>query len=345
MKKNVATTVFVSYSHKDKVWLERLKVHLSPLRRDFDFDIWEDTQLRPGKKSLVEITSALNAANVAIFLVSADFLDSEFIRDNELPLLLDAADQRGVTILPVILSPCLYRHIPMLSEYQAVNLLTQPVIGMDKCQQEQTFADLAEQVLLRKRVVADTVAQDGSPSPREEFTNLECWKDLVKIGDWKYDRERSQISGNRPFRYLLSRNDYGPGLFSIAATVQIGSGPQSKDKSAFNAGIVLGWKNLNPYPQYYHLLMTGKRLLLEAIGLNGGPPHEDWTHLDDGIELPPKSEPFSIRLTAGQGAVEVHVDEKYSYRVVVPPTLSGRVGLRAWRASPNCSKFEVALGG
>lgn len=40
--------VFVSYSRKDLRWLRRLKVHLTPLAREFDFDWWDDTRLKPG---------------------------------------------------------------------------------------------------------------------------------------------------------------------------------------------------------------------------------------------------------------------------------------------------------
>ncbi len=68
--------VFVSYSHADKKWLERLKVHLKPLERDHQIVIWNDTKLRSGDKWLVEINKALSTPEVAILLVSADFLAS-----------------------------------------------------------------------------------------------------------------------------------------------------------------------------------------------------------------------------------------------------------------------------
>ena len=40
--------VFISYSRKDKDWLERLRTMLVPLNRA-GFKIWADTDIKPGK--------------------------------------------------------------------------------------------------------------------------------------------------------------------------------------------------------------------------------------------------------------------------------------------------------
>ena len=42
------TTVFISYSHADRAWLERLKRHFKPLIRDGFLDCWDDTHIQPG---------------------------------------------------------------------------------------------------------------------------------------------------------------------------------------------------------------------------------------------------------------------------------------------------------
>jgi hypothetical protein len=63
---------------------------------------------------------------VAILLVSADFLASKFIAENELPPLLAAAQMEGAVILPVILSACPYEDTE-LAKFQAVNSLSKPL--------------------------------------------------------------------------------------------------------------------------------------------------------------------------------------------------------------------------
>jgi hypothetical protein len=114
--------VFVSYSHADKCWFERLKVHLSPLSHEYDVDIWDDTRIKPGSNWREEIQLAVERSNVAIMIISADYLASDFIRTNELPPLLKAAQEEGVLVLPIIVSPSLFRHNPELSMFQAVTV-------------------------------------------------------------------------------------------------------------------------------------------------------------------------------------------------------------------------------
>lgn len=67
--------VFVSYSHNDREWLERLRVHLKPLRGQID--LWDDTRIKPGAVWYEEIKRGLEGARAALLLVSADFLASD----------------------------------------------------------------------------------------------------------------------------------------------------------------------------------------------------------------------------------------------------------------------------
>src|SRR5512133_614051 len=57
------TTVFISYSHADHEWLERLKRHLRPLVRRGRLDCWDDTHIQPGDDGRQEIQKALDKAS------------------------------------------------------------------------------------------------------------------------------------------------------------------------------------------------------------------------------------------------------------------------------------------
>ena len=131
--------IFIAYSHADKEWLFRLEVHLAPLAKKHRHLLWDDTKIAPGEKWKVEIARAMGSAKVAVLLVSADFLASEFIIENELPALLDAAADQGAVILPVIAAPCRFRETASLSQFQAVNATSKPLSAMSTHEREDMF--------------------------------------------------------------------------------------------------------------------------------------------------------------------------------------------------------------
>ena len=140
------TKVFISYSHADKDWLERLRRHLKPLVREGRLECWDDTHIRPGDDWKQEIQNALDTAQVAVLLISADFFASDFIDETELPPLLDAALAKGVRILPVILSASRFTRNPDLARFQAVNPPSRPLNDMLPAEQEKVLDRLAHTI-------------------------------------------------------------------------------------------------------------------------------------------------------------------------------------------------------
>jgi hypothetical protein len=141
------TRIFVSYSSADVSWLERLQVHLKPLERAGLIEWWAYTRdLLAGQVWEDEIKKALAAAHIGVLLVSADFVASDFIAKNELPPLLAAAQDRGLTILSLIVGPSQFENMPELSRFQAVNPPSQPLIGLSKAGQEDVLLKLANRI-------------------------------------------------------------------------------------------------------------------------------------------------------------------------------------------------------
>ncbi len=83
--------VFLSYSHQetDKVWAERLLTHLGVLEKERRLAVWSDHLLRAGNVWNAEIAKAIETADVAVLLITANFLTSRFIREQEVPRLLE----------------------------------------------------------------------------------------------------------------------------------------------------------------------------------------------------------------------------------------------------------------
>jgi TIR domain len=86
-----AAPFFLSYARHDLVGVERLRGVLAPLLKTsaaFRFEEWADQQILPGEHWRVEIERALEISRFGLLLVSPEFLASEFITQNELPMLL-----------------------------------------------------------------------------------------------------------------------------------------------------------------------------------------------------------------------------------------------------------------
>ena len=134
--------LFISYSHVDRGWVERLQTMIRPLVRSHALRLWDDSQIQPGDKWREEIETALAAAKVALLLVSSDFLASEFVTNSELPQLLTAAEEEGLRILWVPLRPSLVRRTP-IGAYQALGDPGRPLARMDPVEQEEALVEIA----------------------------------------------------------------------------------------------------------------------------------------------------------------------------------------------------------
>lgn len=136
--------VFFSYSHADAAYLDRMLVHLRPVERSGAINLWSDTKIRAGDRWREEIRTAVAEAKVAVLLISADFLASEFIATDELPPLLAAAELEGARIIPIIVKPSRFVRDGSLARFQALNDPKTPLIRMPEADREELYAKLAE---------------------------------------------------------------------------------------------------------------------------------------------------------------------------------------------------------
>ncbi|MDZ8083251.1 MAG: COR domain-containing protein, partial [Nostoc sp. DcaGUA01] len=137
--------VFISYSYQDQHWLTKLQKHLKPMIRNQTLVAWDDSKIQPGAKWRDEIENALAAAKVAVLLVSPDFLASDFIADNELPPLLDAAEAEGLTIIWIPLTYSGYEETE-IEKYQSAHPPNQPLKSLNSAQEDQAWMNICKQI-------------------------------------------------------------------------------------------------------------------------------------------------------------------------------------------------------
>ncbi|HEV3470196.1 MAG TPA: TIR domain-containing protein [Pyrinomonadaceae bacterium] len=155
--------VFISYSHKDRRWLERLQTHLKPFERTHRIQVWDDSDIEPGERWRSEIKEALAQARVAVLLVSPDYLASDFVASHELPPLLEASARDGLKILWVAVSASAYAETE-IAEYQCVNDPSRPLNSLKSARLDEELVRICEAVT----AAATEPDEDEEPAGTQE---------------------------------------------------------------------------------------------------------------------------------------------------------------------------------
>jgi formylglycine-generating enzyme required for sulfatase activity len=106
--------VFISYSKQDKELRDGLLAHLRILEGE-EIITWHDRQILPGTRWDEEIRARLNDADIILLLISADFLNTDYCKEVEIPEALRRQESGEATVMPVILRQCGWKYTPLAS--------------------------------------------------------------------------------------------------------------------------------------------------------------------------------------------------------------------------------------
>ena len=109
--------LFISYSSKNTAFMRRLETHLGPLKRNGAIDFWHDRMIEPGARWDESIKSELRLSDIVIFLLSPDFIATDYIFDVEIPLALEQFKNEPAKFFFVELQSCSWDQT-ILSQYQ-----------------------------------------------------------------------------------------------------------------------------------------------------------------------------------------------------------------------------------
>ena len=143
-----ANSIFVSYSHQDEEWKNRLCQMLAPFLRDGDLELklWVDKgNIKPGDKWHEEIQNALRVAGVAVVLVSAPFLSSDYVMKYELPEIISAAADGKLRLFWVYVSYAAY-DATELEPFQAAHDVSKPLYALERPDQDAILLDVARDI-------------------------------------------------------------------------------------------------------------------------------------------------------------------------------------------------------
>ncbi len=204
--------VFISYSNRDRAWLDRLQVFLKPVVRNGKIDVWADTEIKTGDKWREEINAALLRARVAVLLVTQNFTASDFIVDEEIPHFLEAAEKEGLTILWVPLTECLVEELPIY-KYQAASNPKIPLAGLAEHEQDKILADVARQIrdIVRGSEAAKPEIDEVRPDDQARRKQLQS----VAAGILESTSLRRWILKSNGLPIDMSAGDLADKLFAI----------------------------------------------------------------------------------------------------------------------------------
>jgi len=94
--------LFISYAHKDESLRNELETHLKILERRKLVALWYDRKIMAGEKWEDEIDENLERAEVILFLVSADFIASDYCWSKEMRRALERHEMGEARAIPVV---------------------------------------------------------------------------------------------------------------------------------------------------------------------------------------------------------------------------------------------------
>ena len=105
--------IFISYSHEDEHWMEKLRAHLSPLKLEGKIVDWHDRDITAGTEWADEISEHLESASIVLLLISASFMASEYCWGVEVTRAIARHEAREASVIPVILRDARWQKSPI----------------------------------------------------------------------------------------------------------------------------------------------------------------------------------------------------------------------------------------
>lgn len=135
--------LFYSYAHKDEEFLDGLRKHLAPLTRQDVVQEWYDREIGAGHEWEKAIKENLEAADVILLLVSADFLASYYCYEKEMQRALEKHEAGEVRVIPVILRDVVWSGAPF-GKLQVLPRDARPVANEPN--QDKAWANVAQEI-------------------------------------------------------------------------------------------------------------------------------------------------------------------------------------------------------
>ncbi|MEN6426704.1 MAG: toll/interleukin-1 receptor domain-containing protein [Phycisphaerales bacterium] len=149
--------VFVSYSHKDDAWKDLVVTFLMPLVHEGNIVLWDDRRIGTGDDWYPAIKAQIEKANIAVCLISENYLESDFINKEEIPAMKRRRADEGMLLLPLLIGPCAWKTVKWL---KGVQMFPRDDVSLEEIRTQ----------VQRKKTLADFVVEIHEKITNEDFT-------------------------------------------------------------------------------------------------------------------------------------------------------------------------------
>jgi hypothetical protein len=220
----------------DEELRDELDTHLKLLKREGFISTWHDRKIPPGGEWDHIINENLNTAEVILFLVSQNFLASQYCRDIEMRRAMERHEKREAIVIPIILKPCVWT-AEAFAKLQALPKNCRPLVEWP----DTGFARVSEEL----RAMMVELIYPRLPSDKNEGQH----------GNWIMKlRNRPEVDDRTRAQHVVSRlreftEDFSINLLATAST-QIADGEKK------NLGLML---ILSGTPEAFAILSASQR--------------------------------------------------------------------------------------
>ena len=157
--------VFISYAHEDEKLRVELGHHLRILERQGVIELWCDRCISPGMDWAGAIEHQLEQAQIILFLISANFLASDYCSEIEGQQALARHEAGKACVMPIILKPVLWQGT-LFTKFQVLPKDGKPVTRWTD--PNEAFVNIAEGI----QIAAEQILQVPTGQSPPELGDL-----------------------------------------------------------------------------------------------------------------------------------------------------------------------------
>jgi internalin A len=203
--------VFYSYSHKDENLRNEFETHLKLLQRMGLIETWHDRMIEAGDDWRRQINENLERADIIVFLISPDFIASDYCYEKEMVRGLERNSSGLARVIPVVLRDVNWKVAPF-SDLQELPKDGLPVTRWaDRDSAWRNVAEGLERVIRQRREGKEERAQVLSIAG-VSLKNIRCFENL----------RLSFVSDSRIRKFNLLFGDNGVGKSTLLRSIALG---------------------------------------------------------------------------------------------------------------------------